>query len=447
MRTALIVTVLLGGGFFIYTQLSGLAEARISYRTAVAGVGQLREVVTASGTVNAVVTVDVGSQLSGNVAELDADFNDVVSKGQALAVLDQRSYQARVLTATAALDMARATVETKIAELDREEQDLLEVIADKEVLDAQLARAEALFVSANAELGRKEKLGAGGSVAQGDLDEAKAAQQAAAASVSEAKANLSAHSIKVAAARAEVARAKAELKNAKASVPEKEAAMDLAEIELNRTVIRSPIDGMVIGRKVDAGQTVAASLEAPTLFTIAKDLSEMEVHARIDETDIGKIRLDQTATFTVEAFPGRRFSGKVVQVRKAPEMLQDVVTYTVVILTRNEDLVLLPGMTALVRVIVMESEPTLLVPTAALLFRPSALHDDPPPEANHGHNDAVVWRLDQSGHPRPLAVKTGAADNENTSILGVALEAGQDVIIGEVIQPPSHKLFGIRLGF
>jgi HlyD family secretion protein len=223
--------------------------------------------------------------------------------------------------------------------------------------------------------------------------------------------------------------------------------LDLAEIELNRTVIRSPIDGMVIGRKVDEGQTVAASLEAPTLFTIAKDLSELEVHARIDETDIGKIRLGQTATFTLEAFPGRRFSGKVVQICKAPEMLQDVVTYMVMIRTRNEDLVLLPGMTALVRVIVMESEPTLLAPTAALLFRPSTLDADPPPEANHGHNDAIVWRLGETGRPRALVVKAGAADNENTSILGETIEAGQEVIIGEVIQPPIHKLFGVRLGF
>jgi HlyD family secretion protein len=444
-RNLFIVAVLVVGGIIALSQLSNLQSAKVTYRTAPVSEGLLRDVVTASGTVNALVTVEVGSQLSGRIAKLRADFNDVVSKDQPLAVLDQQSYRARLFKAKAAVGMARATVEVKAAELDHAKQGLLETKARKEIHIARLEKAEAEFISVDANLKRKETLRTRGSVSLSDLQEAKANERAAYAAVREAKANLSTHSIKVAAAEAEVTRYAAQLKNAEFNVPEREADEALAEVELERTRIRSPIDGIVIGRNVDEGQTVAASLEAPTLFTIAQDLTEMEVHARVDETDIGKIKLTQKATFTVDAFPGRTFSGKVGQIRKAPEVIQNVVIYTVVIKTKNEDLSLLPGMTALVQVVVMESEKSLLVPTAALQYRPSGDIVAKMPQGG-GKAGKVVWRL-ENDKPAAAIITTGASDTRSSIISKGELNPGDQVIVGEVVQQTSRSLFGVRLGF
>ena len=441
----IIVAVLIIGAVIAVSFLSGSNSSKITFRTAPVSIGQLREVITASGTGNAVVTVEVGSQLSGRIALQKADFNDRVSKGQPLAVLDQESYRARLFKTKAALEMAKATVEVKRAELDHAEQNLLETRAQDEVLNARLEKAEAEFISADANFKRKEKLRKRGSVAVSDLEEAVARERAANAALREAKANLATLSIKVAASKAEVARAAAQLKNVQSNVPEREAEMGLAEVDLERTRIRSPIDGIVIGRQVDEGQTVAASFEARTLFTIAQDLSEMEVHARIDETDIGKIKLGQKTTFTVDAFPGQRFVGNVVQIRKAPEVVQNVVTYTVVIRTKNEDLTLLPGMTALVQVVVKESEKSLLVPAAALQYRPSASIVAAVPQGS-GEKGKLVWRLDE-GEPVAVAIATGDGDTRSTIVSDGELKPGDQVIVGEVVQQTSKSLFGVRLGF
>ena len=249
-----VFAVIIIGAVIAISLLSGPSSSKTTFRTAPVSIGQLREVITASGTVNAVVTVEVGSQLSGRIALLKADFNDRVSKGQPLAVLDQESYRARLFKTKAALEMAKATVEVKRAELDHAEQNLLETRAQDEVLNARLEKAEAEFISADATFKRKDKLRKSGSVAVSDLEEARARERGANAAVREAKANLTTLSIKVAASKAEVARAAAQLKNVQSNVPEREAEMGLAEVELERTRIRSPIDGIVIGRQVDEGR-------------------------------------------------------------------------------------------------------------------------------------------------------------------------------------------------
>jgi HlyD family secretion protein len=254
-------------------------------------------------------------------------------------------------------------------------------------------------------------------------------------------------------AEADLELAQAELLNAVATVPQMEAALNFVEAELHRTVIRAPIDGIVIKRDVDSGQTVAASLEAPTLFTIAQDLREMKVHAKIDEADVGRIKVGQRSTFTVDAFPGRTFNGTVTQIRRAPEVIENVVTYTVVIETSNPDLLLLPGMTAIVNIVVRESGDGLTVPNAALGFAPQDrprqvvnLDLDEPPNRAAGAN-ASVWTLDRTGAPTPVPIHTGMSDGTVTEIVSGDLRAGQKVIVGQASANQDEALFGLRLGF
>jgi HlyD family secretion protein len=204
-------------------------------------------------------------------------------------------------------------------------------------------------------------------------------------------------------------------------------------------MISAPIDGVVIGRNVDRGQTVAASLEAPTLFTLARDLREMEVHANIDEADIGRISLGQEATFTVDAYPDRTFWGAVTEIRKAPQLIQNVVTYTVVLSTQNPDLALLPGMTALVHVVVDEARNVLKVPNAALRFQPSDLIDAAVIGAGEA---AVIWIAGERGVPVPVQVALGRSNESATEIISDSLRAGQQVIVGTAPISDEHTWLG-----
>jgi HlyD family secretion protein len=247
-------------------------------------------------------------------------------------------------------------------------------------------------------------------------------------------------------------KADAELLNARATVAQRDAMLEQARVELDRSVIRSPITGVVIGRDIDRGQTVAASLEAPTLFKIARDLRDMEVHAKIDEADIGRIRVSQPATFRVDAFPGRQFSGKVTQIRKAPEVVRNVVTYRVVIATRNPELLLLPGMTALVEIVVRETDEVLKLPNAALRFRPRERESLRQAAKNVVLEDAIgaerdVWALDDDGEPKPVRVRLGLSDASVTEVVEGPLREGQDVIVGTAPEEGERRLFGIRWGF
>jgi HlyD family secretion protein len=230
--------------------------------------------------------------------------------------------------------------------------------------------------------------------------------------------------------------AEAELQRAKAVVRQQTAVLERTRLDLERTVIRAPIDGLVIGRDVEAGQTVAASFEAPTLFTIARDLEAMEVHAMIDEADIGRIRTGQRAVFTVDAHPARTFAGTVAEIRLAPNVVQNVVTYDVLITAENADRALLPGMTATVEIVVEAVDDVLTVPNAALRFEPPAGATAPPsPPATPSGNRGTVWRLDRDGAPRPMAVTVGASDARATAIVGGPLRAGDAVVVATTGEP------------
>jgi HlyD family secretion protein len=308
----LVALALLVGGTWWWT--AGRKDDVPKFRTAKIERGPITATVSSTGTVNAVTSVQVGSQVSGQIKELFVDFNSPVKQGMLIARIDPETFQYRVRQAEADLEAARAAV----------------------------GRAQVALIIADRDLKRSKELVARNFVSPADLDKAQSTYDLA----------------------------DAELKTAKAVVEQRNAALASARVDLSRTEIRAPVDGVVIKRTVDVGQTVAASLQAPELFVIAKDLRDMQVETSIDEADVGRIRVGQRATFSVDAFPGRPFAGEVMTVRKAAQNVQNVVTYIAIISANNDRGELLPGMTANVRITTDTRESVLKVPNSALRFRP-----------------------------------------------------------------------------
>jgi HlyD family secretion protein len=423
----------------------------VTYLTAPAEKGSLVTSINATGTARAVFSIKVGSQLSGQVVELFADFNDTVKQGQPIAQLDQRTYAAKVREAEAAIEIAEAGVLIKQAAVEKAKADIPKTIAARSAAEQRAVGALARFQKLDRDLDRKMPLHERGAVSVSTLDLARAERDSGDAAFRAAQAEIAGLNAEVASAQAALRVAESELANAIAVVKQREAALEQAQVELERTVIRAPIDGLIIGRDIDRGQTVAASLEAPTLFEIANDLGEMEVHAKIDEADIGHVRLDQRVTFTVDSFPGRQFSGKVIQIRSAPKTIQNVVIYTVVISAANPGRVLLPGMTASVRIVVHETVNVLKVPNAALRFRPAGIVTSSsaqlrPDNATQGM-PVTLWVLDSKGSPTPVQVRIGESDRRATEIVSGSISPGQSVIVGASAAAKGPSLFGLRLNF
>src|SRR6195256_5763757 len=290
--------------------------------------GEIRDVVEATGTINSVITVQVGSQVSGTIAKLNADFNSRVHKGDVVALIDPALFKGALLQTTADLENAKANLEAARANLEKARAGLVQTKADHE-------RTAGLFKS--------------GILSQQQLDLAKANYDSANATVGAAAANVT---------------------QAEAQVSQKAAALAVAQTNLNYTVIRSPIDGTVVARNVDVGQTVAASLQAPTVFTIAQDLKKMLVYTKTDESDVGNIKPGKPVTFKVDAFPKDMFHGLVSQVRMNPTTVQSVVTYDTIIEFANPELKLFPGMTAYVTIPVATVQNTMKLPNTALRYKP-----------------------------------------------------------------------------
>lgn len=397
--------------------------------------GPLIELVTATGTLDALVKVDISSQVSGRIAEVKAGFNSRVSKGETLAIIDREGFQARVEEAKAAVEIALAAVEVQSATLEKAAVDIETARQELNVFHARIDQAAASLSLARARLARKEALQKNGTVSAADVEDDQSAVLSAEAQLREAEAQLAAGSQRIEAARAEHARARAELAGARANVPQRQAALQLAQVELERTAIRAPIDGVVIDRSVDEGQTVAATLEAPKLFTIAEELSRMVVHVSVDETDIGHIRTGQSAAFSVDAYPAKQFSGTVSEIRKSAKVFQNIVTYTVVLNTENPGDLLFPGMTALVDIAIRETKPALKVPTSALAFQPSQNG-----LAQDADGQPVVWRLDPSGTPEPVPVLPGEQDASHTAVTSEHLKEGDLVTSGEIKTQAESRL-------
>jgi HlyD family secretion protein len=427
---------------------SGVTEpSRVRYATVPVRSGEIRQRVTTTGTLRAVVDVEVGSPLSGQIAKIFADFNDEVHNGQPLAQLDQRTTIARLGEERAALEAAKAGVGIAAAKLERARVDMLDAQTRRAVLQARVDIANVAFQSAKGELQRKGTLRERGTGSVLQEEDAQYKFDSASASVREANALAAAHEHTVAGSEADFSRAEAELAAAQAAVPQHEALVQEVEIELERTVIRSPVDGVVVGRNVNEGQTLATSLESKTLFVVAGDLQKLEVHAKIDEADIGRIETGQKAVFSVDAFPNRSFVATVRQVRKAPDTKDNVVTYTVILRTDNPDRVLLPGMTAVAHIEVSHTGNVLKIPLSAVRFSPRAAGSAKPENALTEGRPAVIWRVDDDGALTPVAVGLGDDDSSDVAVLSGPLKEGESIATGEAVEPAGHQLFGIRLGF
>ncbi len=312
---AALIVLALAAAAAAYYWFTRVEQQAPTYRFAKVERGPLTAAVAASGTLNPVTSVQVGTQVSGQIKELFADFNSPVKAGQLIARIDPETFQYRVRQNEADLEAARAAA----------------------------GRGQVALANAQRDLARTRELVAREFVSPADLDRAQA----------------------------QFDLARAELNSAEAVVAQRGAQLASAKVDLARTEIRAPVDGVVIKRSVDVGQTVAASLQAPELFIIARDLRDMQVETSIDEADVGRIRVGQRATFTVDAFPGRTFHGEVRQVRKSAQTVQNVVTYTVLVSAANPDGTLMPGMTANVRIVTDTRESVLKVANAALRFRPA----------------------------------------------------------------------------
>jgi HlyD family secretion protein len=345
----------------------------VQYNTARVDRGPITAIVTATGTINPVVSVQVGSQVSGKIAKLFADFNSVVKEGQVLAQIDQKPFQARVSQAKAAVKSAQGNLD----------------------------KAKNLAAQRKRERDRMATLRRQAFVSQADLDLAETNYRDAEAHVEVSQAQLD----------------------------QAQATLASAELDLGYTTIYSPVNGIVVSRNVDEGQTVAASFQTPILFVIAQDLTQMQVNANVSESDIGGVAEGKPANFRVDAYPKQFFEGAVTQVRNAPISIQNVVTYDVVITVDNRDLKLKPGMTANVTIVTARKEDPLRVPNGALRFRM--------PNVPVDRKLTQVWVLAPAEPPQQVPVTTGIADSLFTEIVDGPLKEGDRVIIG--IETPEER--------
>lgn len=444
---AILVSTLAAGFGYAYSQESS-PEA---FLTAPVERGYISTLVKASGTVEAVLSVDVSSQLSGRIAAVFVNFNDAVTAGQPIAQIDQEIFAARVNEANAALRVARATARVEEAALERATVAVTNARTAKKLAEAQAAANKARQDEAERDFRRKLELARTGSGTERDLSQVRALRDAGAADLRASLEQIQMKEEAIAMSETERHMAEANLENARAVVEQRQAALDQARLDLDRTVLRAPIDGIIIKRDVNPGQTVAVSLEAKTLFKIANDLREMEVHGKIDEADVGQLKTGQATRFTVDAYPDRTFSGRVLQIRKAPEVVQNVVTYTTIVSAPNPDLLLMPGMTAQLRIVVNDTGESLKIPSQALRFRPNgASPASGHQSANQGASSkesATVWLVGDDGRPNPVAVRLGASDDNSTALLGGPLNEGQQVIVGVANSQKQRSYFGVHLGF
>jgi HlyD family secretion protein len=499
--------LLLGGGFMAAVILAGVYfwgndSSTTQYLTARVERGNLRNTVTATGALQAVTTVQVGSQASGTISALYADFNSVVKKGQVVAQLDPSTAKAQVDQARANLEQAKASlanaraavVNSKAGVSDAQAKGLAarstvqNTQAGVSGAEANVAVLKAQQDDALSLLKQQESLLKAGVIAQRDYDVAVTAyktaearynqavsqlNQAKSSEQSSSTAGIAQSQAAIEQSKAQVQQSQAQVAQAQAQVQQAQAALSLAEVNLSHTTIASPIDGVVVSRDVNVGQTVAASLSAPTLFTIANDLTQMQVIANIDQADIGLVEQAKSVKFSVDAFPGKDFDGKIEQMRLNPVNVQNVVTYNVVIDVNNPDQKLKPGMTANLTITIDERNNVLKVPNSALRFTPQDTQrtnatgqggqgqgqgqrrrqqqGDNTAGGNGGGENRfapasapvlpgqvrVVWVVGQNGQPERRRITTGLSDGTATEVVDGDLKEGDMVITGQQISGAS----------
>ncbi|HKN82575.1 MAG TPA: efflux RND transporter periplasmic adaptor subunit [Pyrinomonadaceae bacterium] len=512
--------LMLGGGFMAVVLLAGFYfwnndSGAPQYLTARVERGNLRNSVTATGTLQAVTTVQVGSQASGTISALYADFNSVVKKGQVIAQLDPSQAKAQVEQARANLEQARASLVQARAVVANSRAGVNDAqaknLAAKSTVqnnqagvsgaEANVAVLKAQQDDALSYLKQQESLLKAGVIAQRDYDIAQTAYKTAEAKYNQAVAQLNQAKLTeqssssagiaqsqatVEQSKAQVQQAQAQVQQATAQVEQAQAALNLAQVNLSHATITSPIDGIVVSRDVNVGQTVAASLSAPTLFTIANDLTQMQVIANIDQADIGLVEQAKSVKFSVDAFPGKEFDGKIEQMRLNPVNVQNVVTYNVVIDVANPEQKLKPGMTANLTITIDERNNVLKVPNAALRFTPQDAtkqrtgagagagnsagqsgqgqgqgqgrrrqqggdNGSSAAQGDGGENRfapasapvlpgqiRVVWVLGQDGKPERRRITVGLSDGSSTEVVDGNLNEGDMVITGQTLSSASR---------
>lgn len=377
------------------------SPAAPEYRTATVARQTITRSISATGTIEPVTTVQVGTQVSGTISELMADYNSTVKKDQIIARLDPSQFNAQLAQANGTYLSTLASVQAAQNNVTAADAAVTSAQANVDHMQAALNDAQASFDRTkklvDAQVAAQMTL----ETAQSTLDQAAAQKQQAIAQVNQARAQAQS-------ARSAVAQAQAQANQAKAAV-------DLAQVNLDHTIIRAPIDGVVIARNVDVGQTVAASLQAPVIYLIANDLTRMQVLANIDEADVGQLAQGSEVNFTVDAYPSQVFTGTVSQVRLSPQSVQNVVTYTAVIDVRNPDLKLKPGMTANVNVVAAQHENVLAIPNSALRFRATA-------------GQSKVWK-ESGGQLVPVKVTLGLSDGISSEVVAGDLQEGDRVAI------------------
>jgi HlyD family secretion protein len=501
--------LLLGGGFMAAIVFAGWyfwgdSSSTPQYLTARVDRGNLRNTVTATGALQAVTTVQVGSQASGTISALYADFNSTVKKGQVIAQLDPSQAKAQVDQARANLEQAKAglanaraaVVNSRAGVTDAQARNLAakSTVQSNQAgvsgAEANVAVLKAQQDDALSLLKQQESLLKAGVIAQRDYDVSMTAYKTAAAKYNQAVSQLNQAKLAeqssssagiaqsqavVEQSKAQVQQSQAQVQQAAAQVQQAQAALSLAEVNLSHTTIASPIDGVVVSRDVNVGQTVAASLSAPTLFTIANDLTQMQVIANIDQADIGLVEQAKSVRFTVDAFPGKEFDGKIEQMRLNPVNVQNVVTYNVVIDVDNPDQKLKPGMTANLTITIDERNNVLKVSNAALRFTPQRTDSsggtgaqgqggpgqgrrrqqqgDNNAQANNGGQSQfapasapvlpgqvrVVWVLGQNGKPERRRITVGLSDGSATEVVDGDLKEGDLVITGQQVSSATRS--------
>jgi HlyD family secretion protein len=390
------------------------------------------------------------------VVEILADYNTPVKEGQVVARLYSEQIKSRRDAALADLAQARAERDTKSAQIDKARAALQRSEAQAADWAAQRDRARAQLAEAQRNLERQTELNARSVGTQNALEQAATQLDIQRANLASAEALIASSQAERTGLKADIALAEAGVKSAEAAILQRQAKLRDIEIDLARTEIKSPVEGVVVKRDIELGQTVAASLSAPTLFTIAQDLREIDIYANIDEADVGRLKADQKVVFTVNAYPNRSFEGVVRMVRLSAQTVQNVVTYTAVISVRNRDQALLPGMTANLQIITDEREDALRIPNAALRFRPAAAPgpaaagngaqdaqnprrrpgQDGPQVAEKG-SDGRVYRPGPEGQPQTVPVRLGVTDGSYTEVLRGDLPEGAAIIIGGGARGPA----------
>jgi HlyD family secretion protein len=427
------VAIAAGAGLWLY--FSGGNEA--AYQTASVGRGNVQASISATGNCNAVVTVQVGSQVSGNIKALYADFNTKVKKDQLVALIDPESFQARVDQAKASLASSQTAVASGRAQVEKANADIASSRAAVANQNAAIAKAKSAAQDAKTKLASRKVLFQEGILSKDDLDTAQSTYDQAAAAQDAAVAELDAanHQVQASQAMAEVA--KTQLASAEAQVQQAQATLAQAQLDLDHTRIVAPVDGTVISRAMDVGQTVAASFQAPTIFQIAQDLTKMQVDTNVDEADVGQVQVGQPARFTVDAYPGTTFRGSVTQIRQAPINVQNVITYDVVVGVSNSDLKLLPGMTANVKILTNAAENALKLPNAALRFHPVDVKPTGNPVHAAGKRQpagTTVYVLGEDGKPKAVKVTLGITDGQFTVVKSGDLKEGDPVITASLMK-------------